>query len=188
MAALLIYNSFFSKPGYTPIDSKGNSLGNENATVVITEYSDFQCPACGKFYRETEKQFVENYVNTNKVKLIYKHFPLRQSHIYAQKAAEASECANEQGKFWEYHNKLFENQNALSVPSLKEYASQLGLDRTKFDACLDSGAMSQRVQDNYDDGLSRGVKATPTFFINNVKIEGAYSYSAFSKNIDAQLK
>jgi len=177
----------YSSDGYVPSLSGGNSIGAENASVVMVEYSDFQCPFCGSFYADAEKQIIETYVDTGKVKFIYKHFPLTRTHAYAQKAAEASECAAEQGKFWEYHNMLFENQNSLYLTSLKSYAATLGLNTTQFDTCLDSGAMQQRVSNDYNEGVSRGVGSTPTFFINDIKIDGARSFSAYQSVIENQL-
>jgi protein-disulfide isomerase len=101
-------------------------LGNPDAPVTLVEISDFQCPYCGKFARETFPQIKKEYIDAGKVKAVFKNFPL-PAHTYAQKAAEAGECANEQGKFWEYQEKLFANQNALSITDLKKYAQELGL-------------------------------------------------------------
>ena len=162
-------------------------LGADNATVTIVEFSDFQCPFCGQFARDTEPQLISEYVDTGKVKFIYKHFPLSQTHQFAQKAAEASECAGDQSKFWEYHDVLFQNQNALTRGDLKRYATQLELNTTAFDACLDSGAMDGIVKQNYNEGTGKGVTSTPTFFINNVKVSGAQSFNSFKAAIDAEL-
>jgi protein-disulfide isomerase len=102
------------------------ALGSLDAPVTLVEVSDFQCPYCGKFARETFPQIKKEYIDIGKVKAVFKNFPL-PGHTYAQKAAEAGECANEQGKFWEYQEKLFANQNALSITDLKKYAQELGL-------------------------------------------------------------
>ena len=101
-------------------------LGSPDSPVTLVEISDFQCPYCGKFARETFPQIEKEYIDTGKVKAVFKNFPL-PAHTYAQKAAEAGECANEQGKFWDYQEKLFANQNALSITDLKKYAQELGL-------------------------------------------------------------
>ena len=101
-------------------------LGNSDAPVTFVEISDFQCPYCGKFARETFTQIKKEYIDNGKVNAVFKNFPL-PSHTYSQKAAEAGECANEQGKFWEYQEKLFANQSALSITDLKKYAQELGL-------------------------------------------------------------
>jgi protein-disulfide isomerase len=123
-----------------------------------------------------------------KVRLVYKHFPLG-FHPNAQKAAEASECADEQGKFWEYHDKLFENQaNGLSIDKFKQWAKDLGLDTNKFNDCLDSGKYAQKVQADYQEGAQKGVDGTPATFINGKLITGALPYESFKQRIDGLLK
>ena len=160
--------------------------GSENAPVTLIEFSDFECPFCGRFFQQTLPQIEENYIKTGKVRHVFRDFPLT-FHQYAQKAAEASECADEQGKFWEYHDKLFENQNALDTGSLKQYAKDLGLDTAKFNSCLDSGKMTSEVQKDFSDGAQSGVSGTPTFFINGIQIVGAQPYSAFEQLIEQEL-
>jgi len=160
--------------------------GSKDAPVTIIEFSDFQCPYCGRFYQQTLPLIEENYIKTGKVKIVYRDFPL-SFHQYAQKAAEAAECAHEQGKFWEYHDKLFENQNALDVASLKQYASELGLDAQKFNDCLDSGKKASEVQKDFNDGSMYGVSGTPTFFINGIPLVGAQPYSVFEQIINQEL-
>ena len=178
----------YKSSDYLPaLAGSDNSIGATNASVVMVEYSDFQCPYCGRFYTQTEQQIMDAYVSTGKVRFVYRHFPLSQVHSYAEKAAEASECAADQGKFWEYHNKLFENQKSLYLNSLKQYASDIGLNSTQFNTCLDSGVMQQRVSQDYKAGASSGVSSTPTFFVNDKKVEGAQPFSAFQSAIDSQL-
>jgi len=140
--------------------------------IEIIEFSDFQCPACGAAYPEIKK-FMEQY--GDKVKFAYRHFPL-PNHQFAWKAGEASECADEQGKFWEFHNKLFENQKVLNVDAIKSYAEQIGLDTEKFNSCLDSGKMSSKVSAGLSEGQSLGVDSTPTFFINGEKYVGVQNF------------
>lgn len=154
-----------------------------NKTVTILEYSDFQCPYCARA-ENTMKEIKKAY--GDRVEIIFKHFPL-PFHSYAEKAAEASECARDQGKFWEYHDMLFENQNKLDVDSLKKYATKLGLDREKFDSCLDNGEKADIVKSNYDEGVSKGVSGTPTFFINGRKLVGAQPFEKFKSVIDSEL-
>ena len=161
--------------------------GPKNAPVTIVEFSDYQCPYCGRFYTQTLPLIEENYIKTGKVKLVFRDFPL-SFHQYAQKASEASECAHEQGKFWEYHNMLFENQQSLSVENLKQYAKNLGLDTAKFNSCLDSGKMASEVQKDFKDGQSYGVDGTPAFFVNDVLLVGAQPFSAFQQIIEQELK
>jgi len=121
------------------------SKGDKKAPIVMIEFSDFQCPFCAKFYSETYKQIETDYINTGKVRIVFRDLPL-SFHENAQKAAEAAECANEQGKFWEMHDKLFENQQALEINDLKKYASDLNLDATKFNNCLDTGKYASEIQ------------------------------------------
>ncbi|MGC9057543.1 MAG: thioredoxin domain-containing protein [Candidatus Micrarchaeia archaeon] len=164
-----------------------NMKGDPNAPVTIVEFSDFQCPYCTRFYRETYGQINENYIKTGKVKLVYRHFPL-SFHENSEKAAEAAECAAEQGKFWEMHDKLFENNNALDINSLKKYAVDIGLDSQKFNECLDSGKTAEIVRKDFNDGTAAGVSGTPTFFVNGLSIVGAQPYSVFSNAIEQELQ
>jgi protein-disulfide isomerase len=158
--------------------------GPANAPVEIIEFSDYQCPYCERAY-PTVQQILRTY--GDKVKFIYRDFPLSSLHPYAQKAAEAAECAGEQGKYWEMHDKLFENQGALDVPSLKQYAADLGLDTAAFNSCLDNGDMASEVQNDFNDGQAAGVSGTPTFFINGKMLVGAQPFDAFKAVIDAEL-
>ncbi|MBI3623973.1 DsbA family protein [Candidatus Pacearchaeota archaeon] len=172
--------------------------GNKAAPVTIVEFSDFECPYCGKFYKDTYNQIVTQYVNTGKANIVFRDFPLSDIHPYAEKAAEAAGCAYEQGKFWEYHNKLFENQADLTstyqskgisgvTDSLKQYAKDLKLNTAKFDECLDSGKRADEIKKDVADGSGYGVTGTPAFFINGKLIAGAYPFSEFQKIIDAEL-
>lgn len=160
--------------------------GNPNAKVTIVEFSDFQCPYCSRFVTGAYPDIKKNYIDTGKVKLAFKQFPL-SFHQYAQKAAEATECAGDQGKFWEMHNKLFENQDALDTASLKTYAADLGLDTAKFNACLDNGTKISKVQADFQQGVNAGVRGTPSFVINGKLLVGAQPYEAFKQAIDAEL-
>lgn len=159
--------------------------------VEIVEFSDFQCPFCQRFYNDAYKQIKEKYVDTGKAKFVYRHFPL-SFHQNAQKAAEAAECANRQGKFWPYHDLLFDgfvsDGSNLEVADLKKYASDLGLDTSKFNSCLDNGETSATVKKDVDEATKAGVSGTPTIFINGKKIVGAQSFSAFEVIIENALK
>tara|TARA_Y100000310_G_scaffold336499_1_gene421190 strand:- start:386 stop:1558 length:1173 start_codon:yes stop_codon:yes gene_type:complete len=166
------------------IDYSGDPvLGNPEATVTIVEYSDFECPFCSNAYW-TMRLIEEDYADS--VKIIFKQFPL-SFHANAQKAAEASECAFDQDMFWEYHNMLFENQEALSVDDLKQYAVDLGLNTEQFNTCLDSGEKADEVAQDMEDGSALGVTGTPAFFINGQSLVGAQPYEAFQAIIDAEL-
>jgi len=160
--------------------------GSADAPVTIIEYSDFQCPFCARFWSQTLPQLQEEYIDTGKVKLIYKDFPL-SFHENAQKAAEAGECADDQGMFWEYHDMIYENQNALSVSNLKSYAKDLGLDTSEFNDCLDSEKYEDEVKEDFKEGQAAGVSGTPAFFINGKSLVGAQPFSEFKKVIDAEL-
>ncbi len=118
---------------------------------------------------------------------MYRDFPLTSIHQHAQKAAEASECADDQGKFWEYHDLVFENQSAIDVASLKGYAAELGLDTDTFNECLDGGKQSSEVEKDSQDAQAAGVSGTPAFFINGEFVSGAQPFSVFQQVIDAAL-
>jgi protein-disulfide isomerase len=160
--------------------------GDINAPVTIVEFSDFECPFCERYYSQTYKQIDEQYIKTGKVRYVFRDYPL-SFHPDAQKAAEAAQCAGDQGKFWEMHDMIFENQHAMGVGNLKSYAEGMGLDSQLFNQCLDSGKYSQEVLDDQQDGARYGVSGTPTFFINGKIVVGAQPYSVFKEAIDAEL-
>lgn len=163
------------------------SIGPANAPVTIIEFSDYQCPFCARV-EPTVKQILETY--KGKVRFVYRDFPL-SFHQNAQKAAEATECADEQSKFWEYHDLLFEKQSEWSssgVAKLKEYASSLGLNTGQFEKCLDSGKYSAEVKKDFEDGQNAGVSGTPAFFVNGVAIVGAQPFNVFEQAIEQELK
>lgn len=161
-------------------------LGSSDAPVLIVEFSCFECPFCARFYQETLPLIKENYINTGKARLAFRDFPL-SFHPNAQKAHEAARCANLQGKFWEYHRKLFENYDNLNVDNFKRYAQELGLNTVQFNDCLDSGKMAQEVQKDFTEGSGYGVTGTPTFFINGIKVVGAQPFSIFEQIIEQEL-
>ena len=156
------------------------SRGDANAPVTIVEFTDFQCPACAAMHPVLE-EVLKSY--GNKVRFVVRDFPLNQ-HENARKAAEAADAANAQGKFFEYIAILFKNQKALDVPSLKKYASDLGLDRARFDAALDRGVYAAEVEKDVSDGEMYGVGSTPTIFINGVELK-VLSAEGLKQAIDA---
>ena len=174
-------------------------MGNENAPITIIEFSDFECPFCSRFFDQTLPQIKTNYIDTGKVKLVYRDFPLSSIHFSAQKAAEAAECADDQGKWNDYHDTLFAEQaswgnigEAAATPMFKQFAVDLGLNAEQFNACLDNGTNRQEVQSDFQAGLSAGVSGTPTFFIGNeqdgyTQLVGAQPYTVFQQAIDAEL-
>ena len=160
--------------------------GKDNAPVTIIEFSDFECPFCEKFYSQTLSQIEREYIDTGKVRLAYKHLPL-PFHPQAMPAALATECAQEQGKFWEYHDVIFENQGLLAQNKYKEWAGQLGLNQEKFDQCFDSKKYEERVLKDLAEAESAGIGGTPTFLVNGKIVSGAQPFAAFKTEIDAEL-
>ena len=162
-------------------------LGDENAKVTMVEFSDYQCPFCGRHYSETFNLINSQYVDTGKIKIVFRDFPLNSIHPNAQKAAEASECADDQGKFWEMHDTLFENQQLLGIENLKGYAKQLGLNENDFNDCLDSGKYSAEVSKDTQDAASAGGQGTPFFIVGETPLSGAQPFSSFQQVIEAEL-
>lgn len=160
--------------------------GDENAPVTIVEWSDFECPFCARFYSETLGQIDEQYIKTGKVKLVYKDFPL-SFHQNAQKAAEAAECAGEQGKYWEMHDLLFEKSVSGGVTGFKAYAKELGLNTNEFDSCLDSGKTAPGIQADMALGGRSGIQGTPGFIVNGQVVSGAQPFTVFQQVIEAAL-
>lgn len=165
-------------------------LGNKDAKVKIVEFSDFQCPFCGSFFTSSFGQIKKDYIDTGKVTFYLRNYPL-PFHQNAEKAAEAAECAGEQGKFWEYHDVLFGKQSSWSntdgVTDFKQYASDLKLDTAKFNSCLDTDKYKNKIAADINDGNSYGVSGTPTFYINGKQLVGAQPYSVFQQAIDSEL-
>ncbi len=170
-------------------------LGADNAKVTVVEFSDFQCPYCEKFATDAYPQIYDAYIKTNKIKFAYRHYPLTSIHPNTQKAAEASECANEQNKFWEYNNLLFKNQTTWSPQAITDaadsftgYAAQLGLNTDQFRSCLDTDKYKENVQKDAADGDIASVDGTPTLFINGWRIVGAQPFAKIQALIDQELK
>jgi len=143
-------------------------LGSKDAPITIIEFADYQCPFCSKI-TPMLKDLLAN--NKDKIKIVFRDFPL-SSHKNAQTAAEAAECVDEQGKFWEYNGLLFDNQQSLTSERLKEYARNSGLDAEKFTQCLDSGKQSLEVEKDIEDAKMAGISSTPSILINGYYISG----------------
>jgi len=190
-AALIIYAiSSANKPiAATDRVGEGAAWGPVGAPVVIEDFSDFGCHFCAQFAQTTGEQLRAEYESTGKVRFEFKHFIIGGETT--RNAANAAECAADQGKFWDYHDVLFARQgtstNPFSVAALKQYAADLGLDTTQFNRCVDSNQHIQTINEDSRIGRGRGVQATPTFFIGSQKIEGAESYQTFKAIIDAAL-
>ncbi|PIN89940.1 disulfide bond formation protein DsbA [Candidatus Pacearchaeota archaeon CG10_big_fil_rev_8_21_14_0_10_34_76] len=178
-------------------------LGEENAPVEIIEFSDYQCPFCRKFWTETFPLLKSEYIDTGKVRFVYRDFPLDSIHSAATPAAEAANCVMEQGgdeAYFKMHDKIFQEGNILdggdantgpvrstvsfTNEDLKKWANDVGYD---IDTCLDSGKFRSEVQKDLNDGSSYGVQGTPGFFINGKPLSGAQPYSVFKQIIDAEL-
>lgn len=163
--------------------------GNANAPIVITEYSDYQCPFCAKFTLEVLPDLQKEYIEDGKVLFVFKDFPL-PSHQYAQMASESTYCVGEQDseKFWDYHVKIFENQTELTKEDLVKYAEEVGVNTEAFKTCLDSRKYQSLVLRNKQEGLDAEVSATPTLFINDIKVRGLQPFDSLEKIIETELR
>ncbi len=174
-------------------------IGDPSAPITIIEFSDFQCPFCARFHTQTLPSIMDEYIKEGKVKLVFKDFPIQSIHPNALPASVAAECANEQGKFKEMHDALFEKQNewnrietADALSLFSQYAANMQLDQDTFDSCLTSGKYIEEISEDLDDGRKYGVTGTPGFFVGNeqigfVELKGAQPFDSFKKVIDAQL-
>ena len=174
-------------------------MGNPNAPITIVEFSDFQCPFCARFHTQTLPLILEEYIDEGKVKLVFRDFPIQSIHPNALPASVAAECANEQGKFREMHDMLFEKQNewnklatADAISLFSKYVSDMQLEQGVFDTCLTSGKYIEEIKNDLDDGRKYGVSGTPGFFVGNdeigyVELKGAQPFESFKKVIDIQL-
>jgi protein-disulfide isomerase len=160
------------------------TLGGATAKVTLVEFSDYQCPFCNRV-EPTLKRLQSTY--GDKIRIVWKDFPLTQIHPQAFKASEAAHCAGDQGKYWELHDVLFSNQDALQPADLKRYAAGLSLNAAAFAQCLDESKYAERVRDGVSEGGELGVNSTPTIFINGRKLSGAQPYEAFAAIIDEEL-
>jgi len=158
--------------------------GNPDAPLTVVEFGDFECPACG-MSEDAARQIRIQY--GDRIRFIFRQFPLTKLHPMAEKAAEASECMAEQGKFWEGVEKLYSRQNDLSVDALKRYAGELGLDQNRFNQCLDSGQMASRIKRDLADGHALKVEGTPTYFIGRESHFGPLDFETFANLVNRQL-
>jgi protein-disulfide isomerase len=173
-------------------------MGNKDAKLTIIEFSDYQCPFCSRHLRETMPQIEKDYVKTGKLKYVFRNYPL-PFHQQASKAAEAANCAGDQGKFWEMHDRLYANQNALDEKNLPEHAKAVGLDLEKFQDCLSSGKHAQEIKKDIEDGQKVGIDGTPSFLLgfteaNGARVKavkmivGAQPFTDFKEAIDSLLE
>ena len=166
------------------VNNTDHILGSSKAKVTIVEFSDFQCPFCERFFPSLKRALSE-YKDT--VRLVYRHFPLDSIHPEARPAALASECAAEQGKFWEYHDKLFANQAKLGAAYYPQLAAELKLNTNKFNDCLNSKKYESKVDADYQSGIDAGARGTPHSVVNGVVVSGAVPYEQLKSIIDQAL-
>jgi len=159
--------------------------GPQDAPITLIEFSDFQCPFCERWFDEVYKPLLEAY--PDKIRMVYRDLPLTSIHPQSQPAAEAAGCANEQGAFWPYHDKLFGMQSELGPDTYQKYASELGLDMAKFQKCVEERRYQQEVEADMKYALNLGVNSTPTFFINGIPVVGAQPLEVFKYVIDKEL-
>lgn len=169
-------------------------LGDKNAKVTLVQFSDFQCPFCRRFFEETLPQIKKDYIDTGKVQLAFRHYPL-DFHPAAYPSALASECANEQGKFWELHDTLFEEQAKqgagtiqYTIDDVKTWATTISMDQTQFANCIDSNKYDAQVKEDLADAQQVGVSGTPATYVNGMLVSGAQPYSVFKTIIDQELQ
>jgi len=167
------------------VEAKGPSLGPDDAPVTIVEFSDYQCPYC-KRADPVIQQVLERY--PTQVRFVFRHFPLDRIHPLARGASEAAACANQQGRFWEYHGKLFAPEAKYDPDSLRQYASDLGLDLDAFQTCVDERRFQAEVEADLDAGRAAGVAGTPAFFVNGIRMKGARPFDDFVAVIDQELQ
>jgi len=206
IAALLISGSVIYTNGKKANTQGGDSivkvsvdddprLGSEKAKLTLVEFSDYQCPFCRKYWREVimNEEFRKDYIDSGKVSLVLRDFPL-SFHPMALPSSLAAECAKDQGKYWEYHDKIFEEQDkegentiAYDADDLKKWASDLGLNTGDFNSCLDTEKHMAEVQKDFNDGVSYGIDGTPVTFINGKPLVGAQPWTVVKAILDAEL-
>jgi protein-disulfide isomerase len=174
------------------------AIGDKDAKVTIVEFSDYQCPFCARNFKQTFPQVMADYIKAGKVKYVFRDFPLESIHPLAFKASEAALCVGEQGKYWEMHDTLFNNQTKLAAADLIEHAKSVGADEAKLKACIDSGKQAAKIRTDLAEGRKLGVSGTPGFFVGLTKpgsntftatknIVGAVPYASFKEAIDTLL-
>ena len=166
--------------------------GAEDAPITIVEFSDYQCPFCQRHYEQTMPQLLENYIDTGKVRYVFKDFPLTQLHPQAVEASMVAECAGEQDAYWEMHDKLFGEQQRWNgqenaPEAYSAFAEEIGLDVEAFDQCMEEGKYTDNIGSNFQEGVGAGVTGTPAFFINGQFINGAQPFEVFQQIIEGML-
>jgi len=178
-------------PNLTSLEDDDPILGDPNAPVTLVEFGDYQCTFCTRFFKETEPILIEKYVKTGKLKMVFRDFVINGRE--SQNAAEAAQCAGEQGKYWEYHNRLYSERRGYNVGTFKEenlkrFAQELGLDTEQFNKCYDSGKYRDEISKDYQDALRFGSRGTPTFYLNGKQLVGALPSYVFEQAIEQLLQ
>lgn len=167
-----------------PVNNNDHIQGQESAKVTLVEYGDFECPACGQAYHAV-KNLLKHF--GNRVRFVFRDFPLREIHPHAELAAEAAEAASAQHQFWRMHDLLFENQLHLKEKDLRDYATKAGLDLERYDYEMKDHVYLQRVQEDIAGGTKSKVRATPTFFINGVMHDVSFGLAHLQQALEAEL-
>lgn len=160
-------------------------IGAENAPITIIEFSDYECPYCKRWHDEVFVRLLQDY--PDEIRIVYRDFPLESIHPNATPAAEAANCANEQGLYWEFHSALFGGEYGLSREAYIAYATNLGMDVDSFTTCIDERRYAAEVQADFEYAAGFGIRSTPTFFINGLAIIGAQPYEVFQQVIEQEL-
>lgn len=166
-------------------DAGNPSIGPANAPITIVEFSDYQCPYCKRWYDTVSTRLMADY--KDKIRFVYRDLPLSSIHPEAQAAAEAADCAGEQGVYWKYHDALFGAQYGLGGEAYTKYATELGLNMDAFAACVSEHRYKSEVDTDASFATSMGLNSTPTFFINGLAVVGAQPYEVFQQIIDKEL-
>ena len=170
-------------------------LGDPKARVTIIEFGDYQCPFCRSFWKDTFPRLKKEYIDTGKVRFVFRDFP-QKGHPEAIAAAVAAECAEDQGRYWPFHDKVFREQDRRGQPDevvrfraaeLKRWATDVGLEAAAFNECFDAGRHQDEVMKDYEDAAGLGMKGTPVFFVNGRALLGAHPFATFQKAIEAEL-
>ena len=184
LAPLVVLAACVDTTGLTStIHTDAHPSTSDSALVTVTEYADLECPACRSAHSTLVKPLIAKY--GTQIRYDFRHFPLSSIHRYAMESAEASECAADQGKFWEFVDLTYENQDELSSEALRDWAGELGLDAELFDRCVESHVKRKAIQASYDEGRAKGVQGTPTFYVNGQQTQA--NLEALSAAIDAAL-
>ena len=168
-----------------PVGPADHALGPGHAPVVVVEYGDFECPNC-KQAAPAVKLLLNHF--TGRVCFVYRHFPLEEVHPHAVQAAEAAECAGSQGKFWPFHDALFEHQPHLKLHDLRSYAENLQLDMAPYDSGMSEHRYLQRVRDHMQSGRDSGARSTPTFFVDGKIQDVSFDLQRLFKAVEAALR